>query len=75
MIKSIIKFIGNIFTKKKVEIIYVEVKVEVLSANAYERLTKKLESPVLSQSDTAHTASYKLGIQRALSEVRSGFSV
>lgn len=52
-----------------------EVLVEVLSPNAYARLVKQLEPPIITGSDSGESAAYRLGIQRALSVVRKDFSI
>lgn len=74
MIKSIIKYIHSLFHKKKVEIVYVEVKVEVLSTSAMKRLRSQVEPPIISGSDSPQAAAYRLGIQRALLVVEEKFS-
>ena len=72
-----IKYLINLFkpsTKVRVEIVEKVVLVEVLSPNAYSRLVKQLESPVITSSDTEHTTAYKLGIQRALTVIQKDFA-
>lgn len=77
MFKSIYYFFYSFFFVRK-EVIYTTqvevVKVEVLSQNAFNRLVKQLEPPVISVSDTVHTASFKLGIQRALTVIQKDFT-
>ncbi|ANH51092.1 hypothetical protein FDH02_gp16 [Pseudomonas phage VSW-3] len=69
--KLINKLFGSII---EVEIKVVEVKVEVLSQGAYDRLAKGLEGPIITGTDSPQSAGYKLGIQRALTDVRSKFT-
>lgn len=77
MFKSIYYFLYSFFFVRK-EVIYTTktevVKVEVLSQNAFNRLVKQLEPPVVSASDTAHTAAFKLGIQRTLTVIQKDFT-
>lgn len=70
---NLFKALFNISTVE-VEVVEKVVVVEVLSDNAYKRLEKGLESPIVSGQDTPTNAAYKLGIQRALQMVRSNFS-
>jgi len=77
MFKSIYYFLYSFFFVRK-EVIYTTqvevVKVEVLSQNAFNRLVKQLEPPVVSASDTAHTTGFKLGIQRTLNVIQKDFT-
>lgn len=70
-----IKFFKSLFSRKEIVYETKVITVEVLSKGAMERLKRQLEPPILSSADTAHTTGFKLGIQRALSEVEKGFSL
>lgn len=75
MIKYIINVFKNIFiSTHKVEVEVVKHYVEVLSPTAYARLERQLEQPIISGSDNDQSAAYRLGIQRALNQVRKDFA-
>lgn len=74
MIKLIKGIITLLVTGKVKEVIVVKEKivvVEVLSQSGYERVLNAVEKPIVTNSDTAHSAAYKLGIQRTLAELRN----
>jgi hypothetical protein len=75
MFTSIYYFLYSFFFVRK-QVIYTTevVRVEVLSQNAFNRLARQLEPPVVSASDTAHTTGFKLGIQRTLAQIQKDFT-
>ncbi len=75
-----IKYFTNLFkallnketTLISVKEVIKEVRVEVLSPDAINRLSSKMEPPVITGSDTEHTTAYKLGIQRCIQIISKG---
>lgn len=70
---TLYKLIKYIFGKDIVTTTEKVVVVEVLSRKALDRLKSKLEQPIISSSDGADQAPYRLGIQRALSMLEKDF--
>jgi hypothetical protein len=74
MIKYLVRKIKSFFTPVVKEVV-VEVKVLRLTENEYAQLEKTLPNSLLGGTDTAETAAYKLGVQHALSKIRSGIVI